>query len=42
VINANIVGQLVHLMQTGEFDAKRIAALAISSATACGAHDQIR
>lgn len=42
MINANIVGHLVHLLQTGEFDVKRIAALAISNATAGGTHDQIR
>lgn len=42
MINANIIGPLVHLMQTGEFDVKKNAAWAIYNATAGGTHDQIR
>jgi hypothetical protein len=42
VINANIIGPLVQLLQTAEFDIKKEAAWAISNATSGGTHDQIK
>ncbi|TVU20983.1 hypothetical protein EJB05_30591, partial [Eragrostis curvula] len=42
VINENIIGPLVWLMQTAEFDVKKNAAWAISNATDGGTHDQIK
>jgi hypothetical protein len=42
VINANIVGPLLHLLQGAEFDIKKEAAWAISNATSGGTHDQIK
>jgi hypothetical protein len=42
VINANIIGPLVHLLQGAEFDIKKEAAWAISNATSGGTHDQIK
>ncbi|KAG6482813.1 hypothetical protein ZIOFF_059452 [Zingiber officinale] len=42
VIVAGIIGPLVHLLQTAEFDIKKEAAWAISNATSGGTHDQIK
>ena len=42
MINANIIGPLVHLLQGAEFDIKKEAAWAISNATSGGTHDQIK
>ncbi|XP_039127064.1 importin subunit alpha-1b-like [Dioscorea cayenensis subsp. rotundata] len=42
VITADIIGPLVHLLQTAEFDIKKEAAWAISNATSGGTHDQIK
>ncbi|XAR52674.1 hypothetical protein NMG60_11020858 [Bertholletia excelsa] len=42
VIQANIIGPLVHLLQNAEFDIKKEAAWAISNATSGGSHDQIK
>ncbi|KAH9605589.1 hypothetical protein KSS87_016327 [Heliosperma pusillum] len=42
VIEAGIVGPLVHLLQNAEFDIKKEAAWAISNATSGGSHDQIK
>ncbi|KAG6532156.1 importin subunit alpha-1b-like [Zingiber officinale] len=42
VIVAGIIGPLVHLLQTVEFDIKKEAAWAISNATSGGTHDQIK
>jgi hypothetical protein len=42
VVNAGIIGPLVHLLQTAEFDIKKEAAWAISNATSGGSHDQIK
>ncbi|CAH1426340.1 unnamed protein product [Lactuca virosa] len=42
VIEANIIGPLVLLLQTAEFDIKKEAAWAISNATSGGTHDQIK
>lgn len=42
VIAADIIGPLVHLLQTAEFDIKKEAAWAISNATSGGTHDQIK
>ncbi|XP_077214393.1 importin subunit alpha-like [Tasmannia lanceolata] len=42
VIAADIIGPLVHLLQTAEFDIKKEAAWAISNATSGGNHDQIK
>nr|XP_010914512.1 importin subunit alpha-1b [Elaeis guineensis] len=42
VIAAGIIGPLVHLLQTAEFDIKKEAAWAISNATSGGTHDQIK
>ncbi|XP_062207331.1 importin subunit alpha-1a-like [Phragmites australis] len=42
VINAGIIGPLLHLLQTAEFDIKKEAAWAISNATSGGTHEQIK
>ncbi|KAK1291865.1 hypothetical protein QJS10_CPB17g01193 [Acorus calamus] len=42
VIAAEIIGPLVHLLQSAEFDIKKEAAWAISNATSGGTHDQIK
>ncbi|PIA61184.1 hypothetical protein AQUCO_00300603v1 [Aquilegia coerulea] len=42
VIAADIIGPLVHLLQTAEFDIKKEAAWAISNATSGGTHEQIK
>ncbi|KAJ6384608.1 hypothetical protein OIU78_027838 [Salix suchowensis] len=42
VVEANLVGPLVHLLQNAEFDIKKEAAWAISNATSGGAHEQIK
>ncbi|XP_020589098.1 importin subunit alpha-2-like [Phalaenopsis equestris] len=42
VIEANIIGPLVDLLQNAEFDIKKEAAWAISNATSGGTHDQIK
>lgn len=42
MITAGIIGPLVHLLQTAEFDIKKEAAWAISNATSGGSHDQIK
>ncbi|XP_023729724.3 importin subunit alpha-1a [Lactuca sativa] len=42
VIEANIIGPLIHLLQNAEFDIKKEAAWAISNATLGGSHDQIK
>ncbi|KAK9086336.1 hypothetical protein Syun_028730 [Stephania yunnanensis] len=42
VIAANIIGPLVHLLQTAEFDIKKEAAWAISNATSGGTGEQIK
>ncbi|CAO2184665.1 unnamed protein product [Urochloa humidicola] len=42
VIDGNIIGPLVHLMQTAELDVKREAAVAISNAAAVGTPDQTK
>ncbi|KAK0600441.1 hypothetical protein LWI29_015066 [Acer saccharum] len=42
VIEANIIGPLIHLLQNAEFDIKKEAAWAISNATSCGTHEQIK
>ncbi|KAJ8498001.1 hypothetical protein OPV22_008553 [Ensete ventricosum] len=42
VIAAAIIGPLVHLLQTAEFDIKKEAAWAISNATSGGTHEQIK
>lgn len=42
VIEANIIGPLVNLLQNAEFDIKKEAAWAISNATSGGSHDQIK
>lgn len=41
VIDAQLIGPLVSLLQTAEFDIKKEAAWAISNATSGGTHDQI-
>ncbi|TVU21006.1 hypothetical protein EJB05_30615, partial [Eragrostis curvula] len=42
VIEGNIIGPLVHLMQTADFDTRKEAARAISNAISGGTHDQIK
>ncbi|PKA57715.1 Importin subunit alpha-1 [Apostasia shenzhenica] len=42
VIDANLIGPLVDLLQNAEFDIKKEAAWAISNATSGGTHDQIK
>ncbi|GKV18461.1 hypothetical protein SLEP1_g28838 [Rubroshorea leprosula] len=42
VVDANIIGPLVHLLQSAEFDIKKEAAWAISNATSGGTHEQIK
>ncbi|KAL0927775.1 hypothetical protein M5K25_001983 [Dendrobium thyrsiflorum] len=42
VVEANIIGPLVDLLQNAEFDIKKEAAWAISNATSGGTHDQIK
>ncbi|TXG65190.1 hypothetical protein EZV62_006465 [Acer yangbiense] len=42
VIEANIIGPLIHLLQNAEFDIKTEAAWAISNATSGGTHEQIK
>ncbi|KAI8012084.1 Importin subunit alpha-1b [Camellia lanceoleosa] len=42
VIAAGLVGPLVNLLQTAEFDIKKEAAWAISNATSGGTHEQIK
>ncbi|MCL7032622.1 hypothetical protein MKW94_017421 [Papaver nudicaule] len=42
VISAEIIGPLIHLLQTAEFDIKKEAAWAISNATSGGTHEQIK
>nr|KAJ0197483.1 hypothetical protein LSAT_V11C700371760 [Lactuca sativa] len=42
VIEANIIGPLIHLLQNAEFDIKKEATWAISNATSGGSHDQIK
>jgi hypothetical protein len=42
VIEANIFGPLVNLLQNAEFDIKKEAAWAISNATSGGSHEQIK
>ncbi|KAI3788803.1 hypothetical protein L2E82_01581 [Cichorium intybus] len=42
VIEENIIGPLVQLLQNAEFDIKKEAAWAISNATSGGTHDQIK
>ncbi|XP_030544907.1 importin subunit alpha-1a-like [Rhodamnia argentea] len=42
VIEANIIGPMVQLLQNAEFDIKKEAAWAISNATSGGSHEQIK
>lgn len=42
VIEANIIGPLVHLLQNAELEIKKEAAWAISNATLSGSHEQIK
>ncbi len=42
VVDANLIGPLVHLLGTAEFDIKKEAAWAISNATSGGTADQLR
>jgi hypothetical protein len=42
VIDANIIGPLVQLLQNAEFDIKKEAAWAISNATSGGTHEQLK
>lgn len=42
VIEANIIGPLVTLLENAEFDIKKEAAWAISNATSGGTHEQIK
>lgn len=42
VIEANIIGPLVHLLQNAEFEIKKESAWAISNATSAGSHEQIK
>lgn len=42
MIEANIIGPLVNLLQNAEFDIKKEAAWAISNATSGGTHEQIK
>lgn len=42
MIEADIIGPLVNLLQSAEFDIKKEAAWAISNATSGGSHDQIK
>ena len=42
MIAAGIIGPLVHLLQTAEFEIKKEAAWAISNATSGGTHEQIK
>ena len=42
MIEAKIIGPLVHLLQNAEFDIKKEAAWAISNATSGGTHEQIK
>ena len=42
MIEANIIGPLVHLLQNAEFEIKKESAWAISNATSSGSHDQIK
>jgi hypothetical protein len=42
VIEANLIGPLVHLLQNAEFDIKKESAWAISNATSGGTHEQIK
>ncbi|TXG70232.1 hypothetical protein EZV62_005167 [Acer yangbiense] len=42
VIEAKIIGPLVHILQNAEFDIKKEAAWAISNATYGGTHEQIK
>lgn len=41
VIDAGLIGPLVNLLQTAEFDIKKEAAWAISNATSGGTNEQI-
>ena len=42
MIEAQLIGPLVNLLQTAEFDIKKEAAWAISNATSGGTHEQIK
>lgn len=42
VIDANIIGPLIQLLQRAEFDIKKEAAWAISNATSGGCNEQIQ
>lgn len=42
VIEADIIGPLVQLLQNAEFDVKKEAAWALSNATSGGTHEQIK
>jgi importin subunit alpha-6/7 len=42
VINAGIIGPLLQLLQTAEFDIKKEAAWAVSNATSGGSPEQIK
>lgn len=42
MIEAALIGPLVNLLQTAEFDIKKEAAWAISNATSGGTHEQIK
>ena len=42
VIDAKVIGPLVHLLQNAEFDIKKQAAWAVSNATSGGTHEQIK
>lgn len=42
VIEAGLIGPLVNLLQTAEFDIKKEAAWAISNATSGGTQEQIK
>lgn len=42
VIDSGLVGPLVNLLQTAEFEIKKEAAWAISNATSGGTHEQIK
>lgn len=42
VVEADIIGPLVNLLQNAEFEIKKEAAWAISNATSGGSHEQIK
>lgn len=42
VIESNLIGPLINLLQNADFDVKKEAAWAVSNATSGGSHEQIK